>query len=459
MQAPFINGVFGVLYTVSKEKSPPRPFVAFRLFLDWLQLFLLIVNPQYGWSINPGNKVWQAFSFISLNYFMSARGYTFFLACMYSMAFCLWANLALCIWVSRSFQQNKFDHVCLSLFLIALDCQYFATPVQLLGMNQEFGNVYCWSMPHIIHATVAAVSVALFVLLATIFTAAEVELNPVSKNLLGMAHSKVEVMGFGIRMVMTACSVFINGQTWVSVVYLIASFLLAYLYLVVGHHLAWLPHLHATINHIRVATYSSVLYAALLFIILAYAPGVDQSNPKEVSDFREAGPEVKLKKIHPFTDPRQVEIASRCCRQWLDEDTLEPDAVVLAERIISAGKLLMPHRVYMVIWYSSFLIDVQGSYQTGYAELMVAKKGSNPSLLERFCIFIRDQEHTQKSSAATSGDNGSVDLVSYVEFQRGCRLAIHMHEDALLARRTFWETLLHANVTFDKLTRAVARIE
>ncbi|KAL6757720.1 hypothetical protein V8C86DRAFT_1620236 [Haematococcus lacustris] len=511
MQAPFINGVFGVLYTVSKEKSPPRPFVAFRLFLDWLQLFLLIVNPQYGWNINPGNKVWQAFSFISLNYFMSARGYTFFLACMYSMAFCLWANLALCIWVSRSFQQNKFDHVwpiawlrvfslvffqvldiaSLSLFLIALDCQYFATPVELLGMNQEFGNVYCWSMPHIIHATVAAVSVALFVLLATIFTAAEVELNPVSKNLLGMAHSKVEVMGFGIRMVMTACSVFINGQTWVSVVYLIASFLLAYLYLV------WLPHLHATINHIRVATYSSVLYAALLFIILAYAPGVDQNNPKEVSDFRnimttllwagfvpaglagaiasylhthywavtvvgkfrEAGPEVKLKKIHPFTDPRQVEIASRCCRQWLDEDTLEPDAVVLAERIISAGKLLMPHRVYMVIWYSSFLIDVQGSYQTGYAELMVAKKGSNPSLLERFCIFIRDQEHTQKSSAATSGDNGSVDLVSYVEFQRGCRLAIHMHEDALLARRTFWETLLHANVTFDKLTRAVARIE
>ncbi|KAJ9529821.1 hypothetical protein QJQ45_022220 [Haematococcus lacustris] len=584
MQAPFINGVFGVLYTVSKEKSPPRPFVAFRLFLDWLQLFLLIVSgkaqrhhcspdhlaqhgparhscQENGMAQPSAALVWQAFSFISLNYFMSARGYTFFLACMYSMAFCLWANLALCIWVSRSFQQNKFDHVwpiawlrvfslvffqvldiaSLSLFLIALDCQYFATPVELLGMNQEFGNVYCWSMPHIIHATVAAVSVALFVLLATIFTAAEVELNPVSKNLLGMAHSKVEVMGFGIRMVMTACSVFINGQTWVSVVYLIASFLLAYLYLVCqaavpcarAWRMQWLPHLHATINHIRVATYSSVLYAALLFIILAYAPGVDQNNPKEVSDFRnimttllwagfvpaglagaiasylhthywavtvvgkfrEAGPEVKLKKIHPFTDPRQVEIASRCCRQWLDEDTLEPDAVVLAERIISAGKLLMPHRVYMVIWYSSFLIDVQGSYQTGYAELMVgqetavsllpnslvAKKGSNPSLLERFCIFIRDQEHTQKSSAATSGDNGSVDLVggsglsrgqdqcrgqvkvtarvSYVEFQRGCRLAIHMHEDALLARRTFWETLLHANVTFDKLTRAVARIE
>ncbi|GFH27264.1 PAS domain-containing protein, partial [Haematococcus lacustris] len=154
-----------------------------------------------------------------------------------------------------------------------------------------------------------------------------------------------------------------------------------------------------------------------------------------------------------------VEIASRCCRHWVDEDTLEPDGVVLAERIISAGKLLMPHQPYMVIWYSSFLIDVQGSYQSGYAELQYAKKAPNPSLLERFCIFVRDQEHAQKSSAASSGDNASVDLVSYVEFQRNYRLAVKLHTDALLAKRTFWETLLHANVTFDKLSNAVARIE
>ncbi|GFH17199.1 uncharacterized protein HaLaN_13778 [Haematococcus lacustris] len=59
----------------------------------------------------PSSGVWQAFSFIQLNYFMTARGYLFFLVCLYTMSGCLVTNLALCIWVSKSFQANKFDHV------------------------------------------------------------------------------------------------------------------------------------------------------------------------------------------------------------------------------------------------------------------------------------------------------------------------------------------------------------
>ncbi|GFH17198.1 uncharacterized protein HaLaN_13777 [Haematococcus lacustris] len=298
-------------------------------------------------------------------------------------------------------------------------------------------------------------------------------------------------MAFLLKSLMTCASVFVNGMTWLSVVYLICSFFLVYLYL------TWLPYLHAAINHVRIAAMTSILYASLLLIIMSYAPGVDQNNPKEVADFngiltnllwaglvpvtlagaamsyihtrfwavtvvnkfREAPSDAKLHRVYPFTDPRQVEIASRCCRQWLDEDTLDEEAGRLAERIILAGKKLMPHQPYMTIWYSSFLIDVQGSYQSGYTELQLAKKATNPTYLERFCMFIREQEHTQRASAVTSGENGSVDLVSYVEFQRNLRLAVRMHMDALLAMRNFWETLLHANITFDKLSRAVARIE
>jgi hypothetical protein len=45
--------------------------------------------------------------------------------------------------------------------------------------------------------------------------------------------------------------------------------------------------------------------------------------------------------------------------------------MLVALMCLQAGKQLMPSSPYMVIWYSSFLIDVQGSYQSGYAELQV----------------------------------------------------------------------------------------
>jgi hypothetical protein len=46
-----------------------------------------------------------------------------------------------------------------------------------------------------------------------------------------------------------------------------------------------------------------------------------------------------------------------------------------------------------------------------------------------------------------------------VEFQRNYRVTVRVHMEALVAKRTFWETLLHNNVTFDKLADAVESIE
>jgi len=82
-----------------------------------------------------------------------------------------------------------------------------------------------------------------------------------------------------------------------------------------------------------------------------------------------------------------------------------------------------------------------GCYQTGYTQLQNAKK-LNPSLLDKFAIFSREQDHAQKESGATSGDK-STDLVSYVEFQRNHRLVLHAHKEALGAIRQFWMRLLH----------------
>jgi hypothetical protein len=81
-------------------------------------------------------------------------------------------------------------------------------------------------------------------------------------------------------MVMTAASVFVNGITWLSIVYLVGFFFITYLYL------RWLPHMHAWVNHVRVATAFCLLYASLLLIILAYHPGVAGDDEDGLASFR-----------------------------------------------------------------------------------------------------------------------------------------------------------------------------
>ncbi len=80
-----------------------------------------------------------------------------------------------------------------------------------------------------------------------------------------------------------------------------------------------------------------------------------------------------------------------------------------------------------------------------------------PGMLERFAIFCREQEHTQK--AGGSAGKGAMDLASYVEFQRSHRLVTRAHKEALVAVRAFWGLLLHADVSYVKLSKALDRIE
>ena len=62
---------------------------------------------------------------------------------------------------------------------------------------------------------------------------------------------------------------------------------------------------------------------------------------------------------------------------------------------------------------------LQGSFQTGLLELKAAKK-LDPSFLEQFAIFSREQQLTQKAARGGKGSEGE-DLVSYVEQQHDYR--------------------------------------
>jgi hypothetical protein len=48
-------------------------------------------------------------------------------------------------------------------------------------------------------------------------------------------------------------------------------------------------------------------------------------------------PQKRLKDVYKFADVYEVELASRCCRVWVDEDILDADAIALADTIIKVG--------------------------------------------------------------------------------------------------------------------------
>jgi hypothetical protein len=74
-----------------------------------------------------------------------------------------------------------------------------------------------------------------------------------------------------------------------------------------------------------------------------------------------------------FTDPREVEMAARCCRTWVgDLGLLDMEAVTKADRVTSAGMQHLPRSPYVATLRSAFLIDVHGSFQSGVKELRVS---------------------------------------------------------------------------------------
>lgn len=75
--------------------------------------------------------------------------------------------------------------------------------------------------------------------------------------------------------------------------------------------------------------------------------------------------------------------------------------------------MLLSKSAYMVILYSSFLVEVQNGYQSGYAKLKAAKQ-LDVSFLERFALYSREQQHSRKMSS--EGEMGS-----YLEFQKNYR--------------------------------------
>ncbi|KXZ49202.1 hypothetical protein GPECTOR_22g792 [Gonium pectorale] len=461
-----------------------------------------------GGGSNLDLAIWRVVSFQRLGEFLSTNGYTFYLALLYTFVSLLAISVALATWLAYCLANNRIPHpltmhwlrwygvvftqvlyiTSLTLLLVALDCNYFDVPKGVKFFNFVFPQEYCWSMPHLVHVFTSGVAIVVFVFLAGAMLVSEMELNPLTRNFMAINNTKVEGIGFIIITIATLASVTVNDVRYLSILYVIIFSLLNYL------TVKWVPFIHRPLNYARCGAYAAVLYSSGMLAVLVFggktggvrdrlttardgfacdmtlalwvglAPAAlvgalacharlfyfsrfvaDRFRTEDLDLSRQT------KRVYKFSDAREVEIAARCARRWLDEDTVDPDAMALSEIIIKSGMTQLPQDPMMIILYSSFLIDVQGSYQSGYAQLQGAKTRS-PGPLERFAIYSREQDHTSRSLGVNAA-GGPVDLISYVE------LVTRAHKDALIAIRNFWALLLRSNVEVRKISRQLQRIE
>ncbi len=78
------------------------------------------------------------------------------------------------------------------------------------------------------------------------------------------------------QMAMVCFTVFLTNIRWMSILLLVSTLILAQLYL------RWLPYLSETVNCVRVATFSTTLWAAIILAVMAFNPGVDTDDTEGI---------------------------------------------------------------------------------------------------------------------------------------------------------------------------------
>ncbi|GAB4816719.1 hypothetical protein N2152v2_003765 [Parachlorella kessleri] len=355
-QGSLQEAVFGVLYTLSKERlTEGCRFVVFAMVLDYLQVLEV-----------------------------AQLDYNLYLAIFFVLTGFLLASAALCVFVGINFKRNQFPYVwpikvlkltvsfffelfyisTLGIFIVALDCTYY----NAVKVNE-----------------LLAMAMAYFIAVANS------ELDPLSEELNSQAHNRSALKRYALISLITIINEVFPSYTKIQV--------------------------------------------ALLYRMALKSDGAPVT--------------------HKFVDELEVEIVARCGRIRDKYGDLMPAWVDTAEAVYKAGLAQFPHSSYLHIAYSSFLIS-RGAAQAGAGLLEVARK-LDPSIGERFMIFVRDRE--QKQRGGSGADGSSHDLLSYVEFQTNFNALMDVHRHALKANRSFWRQLVRKDIAFNDLTRAFATME
>ncbi|GIL69032.1 hypothetical protein Vretifemale_11, partial [Volvox reticuliferus] len=482
------EGVFSAMYMLSRSKSVDSwRFAMVKIVLEALIPFLVLFNPTNGWDINTSNPVWQVVRW-TLPRSPVARiwGYDVYIRIFYAIVGLVYiavGSIAVLTIAMRKQEHSRslmrfarflqmFTDVVFALaYMAVFDYMVFLFNCKYAGHgshpHQYFTQVECFRTPHLIHMTVAGFTAIVFFCSTALMLVAGCDLNPVARGIMASPSAVTR-----LRVLVLKALYVIVMNTLSSVLKARAVAVLALSVAITYFNIARMPFLRYYINFFWVGGWTAVAYTCAVFccfnfrrdgdthhvrhkmvqlvlygVFPAIAAGMAATaiwlwyRMRPSHKFVNFDPSVKLKKVHKFSSPDDVEVVARAMRHFDVDGIIFEDVAQVGDTTIKCGMATFPNNVELLILYANFLMEVKRDGPAARTQLQLALKGG-PSLVQRYQIFST----IENSKRLKDGQEGQLDLQSYVEFKRNYRAVIRVHKAALSAQREYWQLMQHDSV-------------
>ncbi|KAG2446966.1 hypothetical protein HYH02_008120 [Chlamydomonas schloesseri] len=506
----FQEGVFTCMYTLVRTHSvlSSWKFALLKMVLEGLMAFLVVFNTNQEWKIDTSNPMWQ---FVRWTLWRSpiARlyGYDMYIRVMYVQVVLVLLSVASLVWLTlamRKAEQSKtlkriaallhfvYELLFMIFYVTLFDYFVFAADCDFSKANAPhafFSNVYCLSMPHVLHMAVAVFVAVLHLCVTALLVVASSDLNPITRGYLASPDAPTRLR------ILVCKAIFIIASTclksWPKVQ---TGLMVAAVAFIAWFNFKKMPFYRPYVNAMWTSMWLGVLYTACLLAALTFSK--DQSiakreqmtsyvlygifpvivggmgfiaahvwwvmrPAKRFAEVADRTADIRaVRRVHVFSERHEVEVLSRVMRKFNKyEEGVEEEAAGLGETIIKAGMHAFPGTAYLHILFANFMLEVRKDGPAARTHLQLAGKYS-PSVVERYQIYCTNEA----SKKLKDSQDGGMDLQAYIEFRRNFRAVLRVHKEVLALEAELWRLCQRTNLKvadiddcLDELEAATAR--
>eukprot|EP00002_Diphylleia_rotans_P008992 TRINITY_DN189_c0_g2_i2.p1 TRINITY_DN189_c0_g2~~TRINITY_DN189_c0_g2_i2.p1 ORF type:complete len:1404 (-),score=265.50 TRINITY_DN189_c0_g2_i2:815-4780(-) len=477
----FERGVFGLYYTMVKDRPQHRIFSRMLVPLKLLQFLAFSFHRDFPW--NRGVTSWfQTFLEWSQFNFSGDPSYDTQIAFFALAAIVFFASFTNFIYVMYMFQSSVITSVWPIRMLRIVAGTLFTflfiplTRILLSNVNCNYSNgwsnayleqhpdVECFGWPNGFLFVVSVIALLFLIPLAMMTSLVYYDGDFKSKDIAARHHGRMDFFMLVIKLLLVFSEVLFSGKMGIRIACLIISALSYLLALLV-----YMPYYHQRMNNVMIANFSVILFSAIctaicfgigdagsvvapslffgLFLPVFYA-GYKFSQWRYDTLLRlvqSAYPDGQ-----PLSSIAQIDSQSGSSAFFFETDVeiatrhlimRHPQNLAYAHRLYLVGVKLFPQSSYVLQSYVLFIANVKKNFPLTLKPIRALKR-LDLFIDTRFLIYVVEVDWTKSNHSQELGGGGTMDVMHYVDFQSNYNRAKTYHVKTRKLIQTFWEKVM-----------------